>query len=437
MADFWNTVTGGAAQNGTWLGGLLPDFSLTEQATGGQGGSFLNNPAVYQAAGTTQQGYQNTVANNAAYSGAQQGLNQNPYAWTSPQVSANGQVKQNTNVANTPNPRPDNWSSMNPAQQTDFARSKGFTGPEDYLNNLNKNQGGAVQDMSAQVRNDINSGYNNYFASLDSILNNDLPAQQQAQLGIANAQGQQATNTLGLQQEQGLADLGVQRRQTEQGQAKNLQGLADDVRNQFKAGQIYLGAKGAGDSSAANQYSYAIAKMGNQGRGQIMQQGTEIQNQINDRETKLKSTYNTELNNIKSSVDQKVMEVANWFSQAQTQLKQAKASGQLSQGQDLANLSKQLLQTATQQMLATQQEASNRRSMLDQWALNNSTTINQAKQNIASTSNYQAPGITNPGINGQLSADAGGNVSYNRGAGYSNTANGNQDWLKKLYGTTA
>jgi exonuclease VII large subunit len=128
------------------------------------------------------------------------------------------------------------------------------------------------------------------------------------------------------------------------------------------------------------------------------------------------------------------MEVANWFAQAQSQLRQAKAQGMLQKGQDLANLSKQLLQQAQNQMLATQQEATNRRSMLDQWALNNSQTITQAKQNLASTSNYQAPGIVNPGIQGQLTSDARGNIGYNPGTGYG-SSNTSSDWLKKLYGT--
>lgn len=431
------------AVQGTWgpqtgvLGFLNPfsrDLGSTEWLSGGNAPSWANNPAVYQAANTTQKQYSQDVAQNAQYAAAQQGTAVNPYAPYKPAPTTPTQQTQTTNTQPTQN----TGGGQPPNPYTTYIRGKKLAdmirdGEADQWGNPIQ-RGGGVQDMSAQVRNDINQGYNNYFATLDSILNNDLPAQQQAQLGIAQAQGQQATNTLGAQREQGLADLGTQRRQTEQNQAKSLLSLADDVRNQFKAGQVYLGARGAGDSSAANQYSYAISKMGNQGRGNIMQQSAEIQNQINDRETRLKTTYDTELKNIQSAVDQKVMEVAQWFANAQAQLKQAKAQGQLSQGQDLANLSKQLLQTATQQMLATQQEASNRRSMLDQWALNNSKTIQEAKTNLSGVANYQAPGISNPGITGQLAADSSGNVSYNRGAGYSNIASTNNDWLKKLYG---
>lgn len=66
---------------GTWgIGGVnLPDFGLTELLTGGQGGSTFNNPAVYQAVGTTQPQYAQTVQQNQQYASGQ-----NPYAWTPP-----------------------------------------------------------------------------------------------------------------------------------------------------------------------------------------------------------------------------------------------------------------------------------------------------------------------------------------------------------------
>jgi len=40
--------------------------------------------------------------------------------------------------------------------------------------------------------------------------------------------------------------------------------------------------------------------------------------------------------------------------------------------------------------------------MLDQWAMNNSTNINQLKSNMAAVSVYTAPGITNQAMNGQF-----------------------------------
>lgn len=275
-------------------------------------------------------------------------------------------------------------------------------------------------DAENQVRNDINSGYNDYFASLDNILNSSLPTQRDAQLGIASSQGLQAENTLGAQKEQGLADLAGQRRQTEAGQVKSLANLADDVRNLFQAGQNYLGARGAADSSAANQYSYAISKMGNKGRADVLTQAADINNQINDREFKLKSTYDTELRNIKEQVNQKTLEIANWFSQAQQQIQQMKAQGQLSKGQDLASLSKQLLAQAQNAMATAQQQAAGQVSALQTWAANNSTTIGQLKANMAAIPGV-AQQIQGQRLSGNIQGDSSGGFNFSpTGYGYSN-----------------
>lgn len=394
-----------ALQNvqGTWgIGGFkIPDFGLTELISASRGTTSnptYNNPKVYQAVGGVP-----TAQNTSTVPWVQPG----GYTTSITPGQVQGVSTQNTGGSSGGN-------------------SGGSSTPVNDPNAPQQGWGQTFPNMDAynqyrdQMTNEINTGYNNYFSQLDSMLNSDLPAQRSSQEGVARSQGTQAENTLGAQRTQGLADLATQTRQTEQGQAKSLQSLADDVRNQFKAGQIYLGSRGAGDSSAANQYSYAIAKMGNQARGNVMQQTNEIKNQIADREFKLNNTYNTELNNIKESVNQKVLEIGNWFSDAQMKIKEMKANGELAKGKDLANMSSQLLQTATQQLLMAQQEGANRRSMLDSWAASNSKTIGELRTNLAGISNYQAPGVTNPGVSGQLSSDSQGNVAYNRtpGTGY-------------------
>jgi len=263
---------------------------------------------------------------------------------------------------------------------------------------------------AGQARGEINTGYDQYFSTLDSIVNNLLPQSRTAQEGIATSQGTQAENTLGGAQTQSLADLQSNRETVTSNQGKSLQSLADDIRNQFKAGQITLGARGAADSSAANQYSYAISKLGSQARGNVLQQTAELNKNIQDKEFAVKNTYNTELKNIKEKVNEQIMSVAQWFTSKQTEMQGMKASGQLQRGQDLANLSKQILGQASQQMMMFQQEAANKRGMLDQWAMNNSKTIGEMRTNMAGLSQGVNTGINQPGIGGGISTDAGGNI---------------------------
>jgi len=251
----------------------------------------------------------------------------------------------------------------------------------------------STSDPSAQVRNDINSGYDAYFNSLNDVLNNGLPSQRAAQESIANSQYDQGVNQLNTQKNLGLQDLGTQRTNANTQQAKTLNDLSANIRNLFQSGNVYLGARGAADSSAANQYSYALTKLGSQQRGDVTAQYANIQNDINGRESRLNEIYNGEVNNLASQRDQQISGIAQWFSEQQNALKQAQAQGQLQKGQDLASLSQNLLNVALQQLQNVQAEAVNRKSALDQWAMNHSNDINQLKSNLSqvSTTNYTMP----------------------------------------------
>ena len=285
-----------------------------------------------------------------------------------------------------------------------------------------------VQIAEDRTRSDINQGYNDYFGQLDAMLGEGGPikSQEAALTGMATAQGAEMQNTLEGQKTEGLVDLSTQQRQTDIGVAKNLQGLAEDVRNLMKTGQIRLGAMGAGDSSAANQYSYAIAKMGNQNRGAIMQQANELHAQIQDKEFKLKNVYNTESNNIKAQLQQKTYDITNWFASAQQKILDAKAAGTLARDQDIAALSRSALDYARNQVLTLQAAATNRQSLLDQWAVNNSKTITELKTNLTAAKGTPVAAPTAQPLALNWATDVKGNTQASQapGMGY------------RAYGTT-
>ena len=248
-------------------------------------------------------------------------------------------------------------------------------------------------DMSGPT-NAINEGYNAYFSQLDQILNSSLPSQQKAQEDIANSQYQQGVSSLGTQRDVQQQGLEGQKKTVAGQQKKTLADIANNIRNSFMAGNIYLGARGAGDSSAANQYSYALTKMGSQQRGDVNTEYAGIQNQIMERENALATTFSGALKDLEFQRNQKVSEIASWFSEQQSALKQAQAQGQLSKSKDLATISQNMLQMAMQQLQTVQSEAANKRSMLDQWAMNNATTVEGLKKNLQSVSGqvaYQNP----------------------------------------------
>lgn len=222
-------------------------------------------------------------------------------------------------------------------------------------------------DPYAAVRNDISSAWDKYLSDLQGTAGY-LNDQQTAQNNIADTQLQQGITTANQQK------------------AKSLQDIANTTRNAFQAGNNYLGSLGAGDSSAANQYTFAINQEANKQTGDL---NNFVQGQIGQ----LQSQHDTQIN-----------QIAQWFSQKQQELKQMIAQGGLQKGQDLANLSKGLLDQAIQASNAVKANTQNQYNALVSWAANNSTNLGQLQSNIA--------GI--PQAMGQLNIQGGGVGGGNR-----------------------
>lgn len=317
-----------------------------------------------------------------------------------------------------------NWSDQNQVWSAIQQYYQGW--PQGAaINDFNSAQGGDINrllqsrglgqpkqqqvDPYAQVKSDISGSWDNYINSLNDQIT-DLQGQRTSQEGIITSQGQQGQNTLDSQKTQGLQDLDAQRGKVQDNQTKTLRDLSGNIKNSFMAGNIYLGSRGAGDSSAADQYSYALTKMGNKQRGDVMGQSANLLGEIDARESTLKNTYNTETNNLKLQVDQGIQGIAQWFSEAQNQVKQMQAQGQLNKGQDLASLSKDILNQAINKMNQVQEYAQTRKGQLDQWAMGVSKNIGELKTNMAGISQF-SPNLPQGGqLTGTPSVDSQGNL---------------------------
>lgn len=252
----------------------------------------------------------------------------------------------------------------------------------------------SATDLGAQARGEITSGFDAYFKQLDDILTTNLPAQKTAKLGEAGSQFEQGVSTLDTQKALQEQLLTAQGRKAEGQQAKTLGDISENIRNAFMAGNVYLGARGAGDSSAANQYSYALTKMGSKQRGDVQSQYAEIQNQIADRQNALQTTYTAQIKDLEMEKNQYVQRIGDWFNEQQSAIKQAVASGQIQKGTALAQASTNLMNIAVQQLQTIQTQAANKKAALEEWAMNNSSDINSLRSNLAqvgSPVNYTNP----------------------------------------------
>lgn len=250
----------------------------------------------------------------------------------------------------------------------------------------------AQEEAENRVRGDINAGYDSYISSLD------------AQLGTLGTSWGAQESTIGSTFREGMGDLDYQlgagqqslegnRTDVLDNQRTNLRDISSNIRNAFQAGNVYLGSRGAGDSSAANQYSYALNKQGTRQRSDVMQGTAKILGDIDARATDLQNIYNRETNSLTEKKNQRMDQLSMWFSDAQRQIQDAKGQAGLSRGQDLASLSKSLLDQAMSALNQINAEEANQRGMLEQWAMGVSTNIDQLRSNMQQTSqfSYNAP----------------------------------------------
>lgn len=281
------------------------------------------------------------------------------------------------------------------------------------INNLPAGYSRAGADTSArdnQIRNDINSGYDSYLSSLDQMIGN-IPSQRAGMEQIANNSYSQNVSDLEAQRSLSMTDLSGSRRKNQEQQVRSLQDIAENIRNLYRTGNVMLGTKGAGDSSASNQYAYAVQKIGSKARGDVMNQTRSIENDIADREAKLNTVVTQETGRLKTERDNAILQIAQYFQDQQNALLQAKAKGQLDRGTSLAQLSSQLLQNAQAQLMQADADFRNRQNTLMTWAANNATTIGQLKSNLAAVGQYATPNVSAPALNGTPQFDAQGNLT--------------------------
>lgn len=290
--------------------------------------------------------------------------------------------------------------------------------------------GPSAEDLyRQQMEGQINSGYNNYFGQLDAMVG-DLSNSAQSQTNQANLYSDQQISDLQSNSTQNISDLNRETVKTEQNQVKTLKDISDNIRNLMQGGNTYLGSRGAGDSSAVNQYAYALTKLGSKQRGDAQTQVKGIIDNINDRISKVKNIATQETNRIKSELGIKTQEIGQWLSEQQMAIKQAKANGELSKSQDLQSLTTNLYNQAVQQLTQLQNAASQRMATIESWALSNSTSAKQAIAKAQEYASYQAPSIGYTPISGTPTSDAQGNVTANYGGG----VNTQDEYLKKLLG---
>lgn len=348
-------------------------------------------------------------------------LNYGPQPFIGPQPNPNLKTggtpqpqpqPQNTNFNDIYNAMYPGWD-RNAAEQDWIAKGRPTGGSS-----------GGGTSLSDYMRGQIESGYNDYFSKLNDLYGG-LDTQANAQNTIAQNSYNQSISDLLANQQSSLGDLGLTEQKLQANQVKNLRDIGSNIQNQYMAGNVMLGARGAGDSSAANQYSYALNRLGSKARGDVMNQTAQSQQEIENQKAKLNNIVTQETSRLDTELANVKQQISSWLAEQQNNIKGMIAEGTLRKNQDIASATTNALNTAISLYQNKASEIQNRKATLESWAASNATNLNQLKTNMQGIAQYVPNMPAFSGINGGVQVDSQGNL---RGLfGYGNS---DEDKLK-------
>ncbi len=268
---------------------------------------------------------------------------------------------------------------------------------------------GGGQSLSDYMRGQIESGYNDYFSKLNDLYGG-LDTQANAQNQIAQNSYNQSIADLLANKQSSLGDLGLTEQKLQANQVKNLRDIASNIQNHYMAGNVMLGARGAGDSSAANQYSYALNRLGSKARGDVMNQTAQSQQEIENQKAKLNNIVTQETSRLDTELANVKQQISSWLAEQQNAIKQMIAEGTLRKSQDIASATTNALNTALSLYQTKASEIQNKRSQLESWAMSNASNISQLAKNMSVIGQYVPNMPTASAINGGVQVDSQGNL---------------------------
>lgn len=271
------------------------------------------------------------------------------------------------------------------------------------------NQSTGGTNLNNQLRSEIEGGYNTYINDLNNLYGG-LGTQAKSQEDIANRSYGQSISDLNANKQSSLMDLGTSQRKVEENQVKNLRDISSNLQNQYMAGNVMLGSRGAGDSSAANQYSYALNRIGSKERGNVMNQTASSLADIETQKAKLNNIVTQETSRLDTELGNTKSQISSWLAEQQNAVGQMIAQGKLNKSQEIASLTQNLLNQAISAYNTKVQEVANKKSTLENWAASNATNIQQLASNMQAIGQFAPNMPTANTLNGGVSMDAQGNM---------------------------
>lgn len=231
-----------------------------------------------------------------------------------------------------------------------------------------------------------------YFGELDKQLGAIPGIQSNLESQVNNSYG---TSKSGIQSglDTSLSGLDLSRQNIATNQANSLRDLAGNMKNQLMAGNIYLGARGAADSSGADQYSLALAREGSKIRSGVNQQATGLQAQVDQQSNQLRQVAQDQFNQLDTWKNNQLLQISSYIQSLKGNIDQYRAN---------------YIQNQLSQL---DQQVSGYKQAVAQWVLDRSTSLDQVQsqfKQLGVSPNTNISSAQLPGINSPLASNFGG-----------------------------
>lgn len=288
----------------------------------------------------------------------------------------------NTTTVSAPPSSPD---LSNPSKQNDWAVSQGYDGWDAYQK---------AQDGESRLRDSINSGFDSYKQSLSSL----IPQYELDRQGeIDSIRGTYGNLRSGLFESlnSGKERLNTSRAMVDENKKNAVQDFTQNFNQATRATGMQLGAMGAGDSSASQVMApFAYQKMAGQEFGKIGRQANQQMFEIQQAEIDLEDEYSRQITDMKVEEEQQTQSIKDKYSGVISRIREMMAGADGQRQQALMGLEQSIYERASGELDQIRGEMRQRSLMLEDWARNRMSQLNDAKIQMNNNASFDPRAIT-------------------------------------------
>lgn len=377
-------VLGSGIIGSPWGGGALPDLGISEQLQR-YGGYFAPQAHAADKPAGSQQTQQTLITDYG---------NQNVQG---PPPGYYSQPGGGSNTGQIPQPQPQ------PSQPS----------------------GPSAEELQRQQ---VSRAYNEVTANLDRLAGL-LPGMRESQEGTVNRSADLQRGNIQEQLALGNQKLDASAAGVRDRQVSSVRDLASNMRNLLQAGNTYLGNYGAGDSSAANLYSYALGKEANRGRADILKQANQQYADIDMKRLDIEQTANNEINKINLWKEDSLGKIGQWFDSQMFEIEIRRGEARFAKEQAKMDI----LNQAISHLRSLDNAAAQYSQQVQSWATDRLAQINNVRMEMGQMSTYNPQAIVAQELQGMGNIQAGG-IGGDFFNPYAQRRNEEQQRLGRLFG---